>query len=85
MQEFTYTIKDADGIHARPAGILVKKAGEFAAAITLHCGEKAGDAKRIFSVMSMGIRCGDRVQVMIEGEDEKEAATELKNFFAENL
>ncbi len=85
MQEFTYTIKDADGIHARPAGLLVKEAGKFASTITLYCGEKTGDAKRIFSVMSMGIRHGAEVRVAIEGEDETEASTILQKFFRENL
>lgn len=85
MQEFTYTIQDADGIHARPAGLLVKEAGNFTSSVTLYCGEKSGDAKRIFSVMSMGIRHGAEVRVTIEGEDETEAAAALQRFFSENL
>ncbi len=85
MQEFTYTIQDADGIHARPAGLLVKEAGRFSSAITLHHEGKSGDAKRIFSVMSLGIRCGTKVRVTVEGEDEDEAAEALKKFLSENL
>lgn len=36
MKEFTYTITDEQGIHARPAGLLVKEAAGFASAITIE-------------------------------------------------
>ncbi len=85
MKEFTYTIKDADGIHARPAGLLVKEAGKYQADITLCCGEKTGDAKRIFSVMSLGVRCGHTLTVKAEGKDEDVAISALEQFFNENL
>ena len=45
MQKFTYVIKDELGIHARPAGLLVKEAKKFASTITLSCGEKKAVAK----------------------------------------
>ena len=35
MQEFSYTIKDELGIHARPAGLLVKEAKKFTSSITI--------------------------------------------------
>ena len=51
MKEFHYVIKDKLGIHARPAGLLVKEAMKFQAAIVIKKDEKEADAKRIFSVM----------------------------------
>ena len=42
MKEFSYTVQDALGIHARPAGLLVKEAAKFPCEITLKCGEKKG-------------------------------------------
>ena len=36
MKEFTYTITDPEGIHARPAGELVKAAKAFESAIKLR-------------------------------------------------
>ena len=85
MKEFTYTISDADGIHARPAGLLVKEAGKYKADIILRMGEKEGDAKRIFSVMSLGVRCGQTITVTVAGEDEETAAEAMENFLKENL
>lgn len=85
MKEFTYTISDADGIHARPAGLLVKEAGKHRSDIILRLGEKEGDAKRIFSVMSLGVRCGQTITVTVAGEDEETAAKAIEEFLKENL
>ena len=52
MKKFDYTITDALGIHARPAGELVKVAKGFSSKITLGCNGKEVDAKRMISVMS---------------------------------
>ncbi len=48
MKQFQYTITDANGIHARPAGLLVKEAQRFASAVKLIRGEKSADLKRLF-------------------------------------
>ena len=85
MRTFTYTITDPLGIHARPAGLLVKAAGEFSATITLAKDGKTGDAKKIFNVMAMGVKKGDTITVTIDGSDEAEAETGLKNFFETTL
>ena len=55
MKTVEYTIKDALGIHARPAGLLVKEAGKFASKIMIASPKKEVDAKRIMGVMSMGV------------------------------
>ena len=85
MTQFSYEIKDAAGIHARPAGLLVKLAGTFQSDITIECGGKKASAKKLFAVMGMGIKCGSSVTVTAEGADESEAAKQLETFFKENL
>ena len=45
MREFKYVITDPEGIHARPAGLLVKEAKQFNSTITLECGGKKAAAK----------------------------------------
>ena len=85
MKEFTYKICDELGIHARPAGLLVKKAGEFGSEITIYNGEKSADMKRIFAVMSLGVKKGDTVRVTISGDDEDLALNEIEGFFKNNL
>ena len=85
MKQFQYTIKDELGIHARPAGILVKQAAGYQSAVTIAKGEKSADAKRIFGVMGLGVKTGEEVTITVEGADEDTAAAELETFFKENL
>lgn len=85
MKNFKYTIKDPDGIHARPAGLLVKTAEKFQSKITLVNNGKTGDAKGIFSVMGLNVKCGDEIEIMAEGPDEEEAIDLIGRFLEENL
>ena len=85
MKEFNYKITDNLGIHARPAGLLVKEASKFDSSVTIECNGKTGDAKKIFSLMSLGVKCGNTVTVKIDGTDENSAADELESFFKNNL
>ena len=85
MKEFNYVIQDEQGIHARPAGILVKAANEFQSDIQVDKDGKKGDLKRIFGVMGLGIKKGDNVRVIIEGPDEEMAAQKIETLFKEQL
>ena len=85
MQTFTYVIKDELGIHARPAGLLVKEAKQFTSTITLACGDKKSAAKGLMGVMGMAVKQGNEVTVTVEGEDEEAAVAAMKAFFEANL
>ena len=86
MQEFIYTIKDRDGIHARPAGVLIKAAKGYQSKITIEAHGKTADLKGgIFALMALGIRCGWEVKVTVEGDDEQVAAVELKELFNQTI
>ncbi len=78
MQEFTHIIKDPHGIHARPAGLLAAAAKPFAASVSVSCGEKTADGKRLLSLMSLGAHSGETLTFRIEGVDEVEAAEALR-------
>lgn len=85
MKKFTYTIKDEIGIHARPAGLLAKKAKEFESTVMLDKGGKNANAAKLIAVMGLGVKCGDTITVTVEGADEERAAEEMERFFSENL
>lgn len=85
MKNFSYVITDEQGIHARPAGLLVKSATAFESKITIIKAGKDVDAKRILAVMSLGAKKGDEVSITAEGSDEVAAIETLKKFFQENL
>lgn len=85
MKTFEYIIKDESGIHARPAGLLVKKASSLTSTITLSKDEKSVNATKLFAVMSLAAKCGDKITVNISGENEESDAETIKSFFEENL
>lgn len=87
MKQFTYTIKDELGIHARPAGLLVKEAKNFKpdTKITITKGEKSADLTKLMNLMSMAVKCGDTVTLTFEGGDEEAAAAAIEKFLNENL
>lgn len=85
MKSFDYTITDEIGIHARPAGILAKKAKEYASRITITKGGKTAEAQKLMAVMSLGVKKGETVTVSAEGEDEEKAVADMETFFKDNL
>ena len=85
MKEFKYTITDPEGIHARPAGELVKAAKQFSSTIKLTKDGKTGDCKKIFTVMGLAVKCGQEVTVTIEGEDEEAAFAAISQFLKDNM
>ncbi|MDD6619845.1 MAG: HPr family phosphocarrier protein [Eubacteriales bacterium] len=85
MKSFVYTIKDEIGIHARPAGLLAKKAKEFESEITVEKDSKKVVATKLMALMGMGVKCGDTVTVTAEGSDEDKAIKEMEEFFSKNL
>ena len=84
MKSFNYTVKDELGIHARPAGMLVKEVN-FESKVTLEKDGRVIDASRLMAVMSMGIKKDQTVTVTVEGADEEAAYDALKAFFEANL
>lgn len=85
MVKFTFVVNDEMGLHARPAGLLVKEAAKCSSKVTLKKGDKTGDAKRIFNIMGLSIKGGEEVEVLVEGEKEQEEAAALEAFVAENI
>ncbi|MBH0230956.1 phosphocarrier protein HPr [Halobacillus yeomjeoni] len=77
MVEKTFTITSNDGVHARPATVLVQNAGKYEADINLHYKEKAVNLKSIMGIMSLGIPAGAEVKITAEGSDEQEAIDHL--------
>lgn len=85
MRSFTYTIHDQQGIHARPAGIIIAEAKKFQSSAVLSCRGQSVDLKRIFALMGLCIKCGETVTVEVSGMDEDEAVTAIEAAFHNNL
>ena len=85
MQTFRYTIQDEIGIHARPASMLRREAGQFSSAITMEVNGNTANAKRMMQLMRLDAHCGDQITVYVDGEDETEAVQAMLEAFSENL
>ncbi len=85
MREFKYVITDAEGIHARPAGELIKLLKDFQSAITITKDGKSADAKRIFGVMGLAAKQGQEITMTAEGPDEDAAIAAIETFLKANL
>ncbi|MCQ2793958.1 MAG: HPr family phosphocarrier protein [Bacilli bacterium] len=85
MRSFTYTIHDPQGVHARPAGIIIAETKKFQSNVTLSCRGQTVDLKRIFALMGLCIKCGETVTVEVSGMDEDDAVTAIENAFHNNL
>ena len=85
MKSFTYVITDKEGIHARPAGLVVAEAKKYASVVTIENKGKKADLKRIFGVMGLCVKSGEQIVVSVEGADEEAAAAAIEKVFKENL
>ncbi len=86
MMSKTYVIKNAIGLHARPAALFVKKAAEFDANIKVLKDNKEADAKSIISIMALGAMKGSSITLSADGPDAEksiDALIELMESFTE--
>ena len=84
MLEIKYRIDDEMGLHARPAGLLVKMAAKYKSDIQLGTPAKMVNAKRIIGVMALTLKQGNEMTMTFNGEDEEEATIAIKAFLLEN-
>lgn len=86
MKEIRYVITDALGLHARPAGLLVKEAARYPCAVTVGVnGGSPVDAKRILGVMKLAAKQGMELTLTFDGPDEEAAAAAMAGFLQANL
>ena len=75
--EKNVSIKNASGLHARPAGMFVKKAAEFKSTVEVIAKGKTVNAKSIMGIMSLGLAQGDELTIIANGEDQEAAINAL--------
>lgn len=85
MQEIKYIITDPRGIHARPAGQLVKLLKTFGSSVQMGSADKLIDGKHLLSVMKLSLQQGDTLVLQFTGDDEAAASEAALKFLQENL
>lgn len=82
MREFTYTVKDSEGLHTRRAGLLAMRARAFKGTdITVSAEGKTARTSQLMKLIGMGIKRGSRVTVAAEGPQENDAISIVRSFF----
>ncbi|OCT16309.1 hypothetical protein A8709_02430 [Paenibacillus pectinilyticus] len=71
--EKQFLVMNPAGIHARPANAIMDKAVTFSSRIVLQKDAKTANAKSMVSLLKLGVKMGETVTVVTEGEDELEA------------
>ena len=80
-----YIIMAPQGIHARPATTLIRLTKNFKSAVSLKKGDKITRLNSMLNILSMTIKGGETISVIVEGEDEADAAEAIGLFFTEQL
>lgn len=83
--EAEFVLGNEVGLHARPAALLVKSAARFTARITVTRGDRAADARSLFSLLALGATRGAAVMVRAEGPDAREALAAIAALFENNF
>ena len=86
--EFEFEFKNEHGLHARPAGELVKQVKEnLTSNVTIDVPRlnKNAKADKLFTLMGLGVKKGENVKVIVEGEKAAEDAEKLKTFLTEKF
>lgn len=78
MYKAEIELKNETGLHARPASLFVKEATKYKSQISIVKRDKEYNGKSIMGILSIGAIKGDKLTVIAEGEDEKEAIKSLK-------
>jgi phosphocarrier protein HPr len=85
MKQYTVTVKWRAGLHARPAGDIVKVANKFKSKITIKKENIEVDGKSIFGIMMLGATYKTNLIIITEGDDEDAAVSAITELFEKNI
>ena len=76
--EKVVTIRNKQGLHARPAALFVQIANKFSSDITITKGRQKINGKSIMGIMMLAAGAGSKITVIADGEDADRAIVELE-------
>ncbi|KAA5541067.1 HPr family phosphocarrier protein [Roseiconus nitratireducens] len=77
----TVVVRNSQGLHARPADLLVRMANQFQSTILIGRGGEQVDCKSILSLLTLGAADGTELSVSAEGDDAERAIDSIEQFF----
>lgn len=84
MVSQTITIRNAEGLHARPATEIAKSATQYTSTVELDVSGNKYNAKSVLNIMSAGIKNSTEITVICNGVDEEKALEGVVHTFEEN-
>ena len=83
--QFVYTVQNKLGLHAVPATAIAKEAQKFNSTMTVSAHNKSADLKKVFGMVCLGAKCGEKILIEIKGEDEELAFACVKKIIEQTL
>ena len=81
MRTQEITLKNQEGLHARPATEIAKNASKYNCDIKLEVNGKEFNAKSVLNIMSAGIKNNTQIKIICDGVDEEKALVEIVELF----
>ncbi len=79
MISYTYTVKDKNGIHARPAAMFAQGCSSFVSTVSITKGDRTIDGKNVTAILSLGCKQDEEITIVVDGEDEALAFEKIKH------
>jgi phosphotransferase system HPr (HPr) family protein len=81
--EETFVIPNSEGLHARPASLMVSALGGLEARVTVSTGgKKPVDGRSPIGLMALGVRKGDQIVVTASGAQAADAMAAIRELVA---
>lgn len=78
------TLKNKEGLHARPATEIAKNASKYTCTVKLDVRGIEYNAKSVLNIMSAGIKNNTQIKIICDGVDEKQAIKSVLETFENN-
>lgn len=79
MVEFTKTIKDPLGLHARPVALLYDIIAKHRSDVSVSIGNRHVDGRDVIGLMALCGECGENIVFRVSGVDEASCVTSIRN------
>lgn len=81
----TLVINNPTGLQLRPVGVLCKEAVKYKSRITFNYRNNNTNAKSVLSVLAAGVKQGESIELICEGDDEEEAMENMTKIIESGL
>lgn len=83
--QMTVVVKNANGLHLRPAELMARAAMQFEATVLIAKDDQSADCKNMLAVLTLGAEQGTHLELTAEGVDAGEAVTAIARLFEQGF